>query len=120
MNNFTKYCVKETGREELHDNLKLTGAEISINTLPAGGCVPFVHSHKQNEEIYIVLQGSGKAVIDGETVPLKENDCLRISTNGKRQFFASDKEDIKYICIQVKEGSLERFTGADAIVGTNE
>ena len=26
--------------------LALTGAEISVNKLPAGACVPFVHSHK--------------------------------------------------------------------------
>ena len=31
--------------------LGLTGAEISINNLPAGAGVPFVHSHKKNEEI---------------------------------------------------------------------
>ena len=117
MNNFNKYSIKETGREELHDNLYLTGAEISVNALPAGGCVPFVHSHKQNEEIYIVLQGSGKAVIDGETVQLKQNDCLRVSPAAKRQFFAADNEGIKFICIQVKEDSLKEFTANDAVIG---
>ena len=35
MNNLTKYGVKDEARVELHDNLKLTGAEISVNTLPA-------------------------------------------------------------------------------------
>ena len=36
---------------ELHEKLSLTGAEISLNELPAGANVPFVHSHKENEEI---------------------------------------------------------------------
>ena len=40
----------------------LIGAEISINTISAGEYVPFIHSHKQNEEIYYVISGSGKAI----------------------------------------------------------
>ena len=116
MNNFNKVSANDGARTELHDLLNLTGAEISINALPAGASVPFVHSHKQNEEIYAVLSGEGKAVIDGETVSLKAGDWLRISPSAKRQFFASDKSAIKYICIQVKENSLEGYTMTDAVV----
>ena len=67
MRNFTKVSVAQDARTELHDKLSLTGAEISVNNLPAGAGVPFVHSHKKNEEIYIILSGQGKAIIDGET-----------------------------------------------------
>lgn len=116
MNNYKKISVGEEARTELHDSLALTGAEISINILPAGASVPFVHSHKQNEEIYAVLSGEGRAVIDGESVELKARDFIRISPSAKRQFFASDKTAIKYICIQVKENSLENYTMTDAVV----
>lgn len=116
MNNYKKISVVEEARAELHDSLALTGAEISINILPAGASVPFVHSHKQNEEIYAILSGEGRAVIDGESVELKAGDFIRISPSAKRQFFASDKTAIKYICIQVKENSLENYTMTDAVV----
>ena len=116
MNNYKKVNVKEGARVELHDELALTGAEISITALPAGASVPFVHSHKQNEEIYAVLGGEGYAVIDGEKVELKSGDWLRVSPSAKRQFFASAESGIKYICIQVKENSLEGYTMTDAIV----
>lgn len=116
MNNFKKVSTGKEARTELHDALNLTGAEISINALPAGAGVPFVHSHNQNEEIYAILEGEGKAVIDGEEVSLKEGDWLRIAPPANRQFFASDKSAIKYICIQVKAGSLEGYTMSDAIV----
>ena len=89
MNNYKKISVGEEARTELHDSLALTGAEISINILPAGASVPFVHSHKQNEEIYAILSGEGRAVIDGESVELKAGDFIRISPSAKRQFFAS-------------------------------
>lgn len=116
MNNFKKISVAEEARIELHDALGLTGAEISINALPAGASVPFVHSHKKNEEIYAVVEGEGKAEIDGESVCLKAGDWLRVSTSAKRQFFASEKSPLKYICIQVKANSLEGYTMTDAIV----
>lgn len=116
MNNYTKFSVKEANRVELHDNLNLTGAEISVNNLPAGTNVPFGHYHKNNEEIYAVLEGEGKAVIDGETVALRAGDWLRISPSAKRQFFASANSNLKYICIQVKANSLESYTATDGVV----
>lgn len=116
MTNFSKVSVAQDARTELHDKLSLTGAEVSINTLPAGASVPFVHSHKNNEEIYAILAGRGKAVIDGEDVELVAGDWLRISPAGKRQFFAAEDSAISFICIQVKENSLEGYTKDDAIV----
>ena len=62
MANFNKVSVSEEARTELHDKLSLTGAEISINHLSAGGSVPFVHWHKKNEEIYGILSGNGKEI----------------------------------------------------------
>ena len=116
MANFNKVKVPADARTELHDKLSLTGAEISINNLPAGACVPFVHAHKQNEEIYAILSGKGKAVIDTETVALTAGDWLRISPAAKRQFFAAEDTGISFVCIQVKEHSLESYTKEDAVV----
>ena len=86
MANFSKVSVGQDARTELHDKLSLTGAEVSINNLPAGASVPFIHSHKNNEEIYFIVSGKGKVVIDGETVELEAGDWIRISPVGKRQF----------------------------------
>ena len=116
MSNYKKIEKVEGARTELHDKLGLTGAEISVNTLPSGGSVPFVHAHKENEEIYFILSGHGKAVIDGDEVILNEGDWLRVSPAGKRQFFASSDSPLSYICIQVKSGSLGAYTKDDAIV----
>lgn len=117
MANYTKTTIGNENRIELHEKLSLTGAEISLNKLPAGANVPFVHSHKENEEIYGILSGKGKAIIDGEEISLSTGDWLKIAPAAKRQFFASDISGITYICIQVKENSLEHFTAEDAIIG---
>lgn len=116
MKNYTKTNVGTAARTELHDALSLTGAEVSINQLPAGAGVPFVHPHKHNEEIYGVISGSGKAVIDGETVPLTAGDWLRVAPAAKRQFSAAAESGITFVCIQVKENSLDGFTADDAVV----
>lgn len=118
MKNYKKVSISGTERTELHDKLNLTGAEISINSLPAGAGVPFVHAHKQNEEIYFILEGKGKAVIDGENIELNAGDWIRISPAAKRQFFATDDTALVYVCIQVKANSLENYTATDAeIIG---
>lgn len=116
MANFKKVSVETGARVELHDLLSLTGAEISVNSLPAGADVPFVHSHKQNEEIYGVLAGRGRAVIDGETVELSTGDWVRVSPAAKRQFSAVADSGISFICVQVRESSLEGYTMDDAVV----
>lgn len=99
MANYTKTNIGNEGRAELHETLSLTGAEISINQLPEGANVPFIHSHKNNEEIYGILSGKGKAIIDNEEIGLSCGDWLKVSPAAKRQFFAADDSGITYVCI---------------------
>ena len=116
MKNFSKTSVVQSRRVELHDKLSLTGAEVSINTLEAGTGIPFAHYHKKNEEIYGIIAGKGKVIIDDETVELTSGDWLRIAPSAKRQFFAANDSPISYICIQVKENSLEEYTENDGVM----
>lgn len=83
MSNYTKTNVGNESRTELHEALSLTGAEVSINSLPAGAGVPFVHSHRNNEEIYGIIAGKGTAIIDGDTVEITAGDWLKISPADK-------------------------------------
>ena len=89
---------------------------MSVNKLPAGTGVPFVHAHKENEEIYGVLEGAGLATIDGEDIELTTGDWLRASPAAHRQLRAAADSGIVYVCIQVKQGSLGAFTADDAIM----
>lgn len=114
MSNFKKTNITNEARSELHEVLALTGAEISINSLPAGEGIPFVHYHKNNEEIYSILSGKGKVIIDGEEIILTKGDWIRISPIAKRQFFADEKSTLTFVCIQVKENSLGTYTMTDA------
>ena len=80
--------------------------------------VPFVHSHKQNEELYIILEGDGELFIDGEVLKVSKGDVLRIDPEGKRCFRAG-KSGIKMIWIQSKKDSLEQYTMSDGVMVTD-
>jgi len=52
---------------------------ISYQRLLPGVRVPFGHRHAEQEEIYVVLSGSGRAKLDDEIVELKPLDALRVA-----------------------------------------
>lgn len=113
--NFRRISFESAPRTELHDALGLTGCEVSVNALPAGAAVPFVHRHVKNEEVYGVLEGRGELYIDGEVVELKAGDWFRIPPEGRRAIRAAADQGIRFVCIQTKAGSLEGFTNDDGV-----
>ncbi len=108
--------VRAKGRVELHNELGLTGSEISINELPPGVSVPFVHSHKRNEEVYIVINGKGRFYVDGDEFEVAEGSVVRVDPAGQRCIAAATDSSIRYICIQTEAKSLLQFTQTDGII----
>lgn len=100
------------GKHFVGDNLGLTGCEVSLNRLPAGQGMPFVHAHKKNEELYIVLRGTGFFYVDGEEFPIREGSLVRVAPDGARAF-AAGSEDLYFICIQAEANSLTQATLED-------
>jgi len=116
------YSVIELGnmdsitRVTLKEKLDLTGAEISANRLPAGAEIPFAHSHKRNEEIYIFTSGKGQILLDGTKLPVKEGTAVRVSPSCVRSIRADNSSGLSYFCIQVDAGSLVQATQDDGII----
>ncbi len=100
------------GKRFIGNDLGLTGCEVSLNRLPAGKGTPFVHAHKKNEELYIVLRGSGTFFVDGEEFPISEGSLVRIAPEGARVLTAGS-EDLYFICFQAEENSLTQATRED-------
>lgn len=107
--------IKALGRVTLHDQLALTGTEVSINELPAGVSVPFVHAHQQNEEVYLILSGKGQFYLDGEELVVSEGDVVRVDPAAKRCIKADANSALRFICIQAKANSLSQFTETDGV-----
>ncbi len=114
MSNFKKISfAMNAPRTEFHNALSLSGCEISFNNFAPDTAVPFVHSHRENEEFYVVLKGDGELFIDGETVTLKAGDAFKVEPEGER-CLKGGKEGMTVICVQSKKNSLSAFTAEDA------
>jgi quercetin dioxygenase-like cupin family protein len=61
------------------DELDAERTGISQLTLKPGKRMPFGHKHEQAEEIYIVIEGSGRIKLDDEIVEVVELDAIRIA-----------------------------------------
>ena len=107
--------LKGPGRVVLHEALTLTGSEISINELPAGATIPFVHRHKRNEEVYIILEGHGRFHVDGDEFEVGEGTVVRVDPAGARCLKAGDQDAMRYICVQTEAKSLVQFTENDGV-----
>jgi len=58
--------------------LALEESGLSYQRVPPGYRFPYGHTHKTQEEVYVVLRGSGRMKLDDEIVELKEWDAVRV------------------------------------------
>jgi quercetin dioxygenase-like cupin family protein len=49
---------------------------------------PMAHSHKEQEEAYLIVAGSGRVLLDGEVKELRQWDVLRVAPEVVRSFEA--------------------------------
>lgn len=104
------------GKQFVKDATGATSCEISFGTLTNGNAVPFFHSHKENEENYIILSGSGRFQVDDNAFDIAEGSIIRVSTNSDRNIKCTSTEPLCYICIQAKEGSLGGYSMTDGVI----
>ena len=84
---------------------------VSRFTYEPGTRMPFGHRHREQEEAYVVVAGSGRAKLDHEIVELVVWDALRVAPAVVRSFEAGP-EGLDLICIggrKPKGGDTERF-----------
>jgi mannose-6-phosphate isomerase-like protein (cupin superfamily) len=61
---------------------------VGYERLKPNARVPFGHRHEQQEEIYVVVGGSGRVKIEDDIVEVGPWDAIRISPQTMRQFEA--------------------------------
>lgn len=72
------------------DALHLKNSGLTVFTMQPGFRVPFGHRHAEQEESFLVVQGSGRVRIESEIVELATWDVLRIGPSPVRAFEAGD------------------------------
>ena len=58
--------------------LELEHSALSYQYVPAGYRFPYGHTHTKQEEVYVVVHGSGRMKVDDEIIELKEWDAVRV------------------------------------------
>lgn len=105
-----------SGKLWLKDLLQLTGLELSLSSIPAGGSVPFEHIHDQNEEIYLFLSGEGQMQVDDQIIEVGAGSVVRVDPAGVRCWRNTGTVDLVHVVIQAKAGSLEQWTAVDGTI----
>ena len=93
------------GKVFLQNLLGSAGLEVSLNVAPPGAAMPFLHRHRENDEVYVVLGGRGQFLVDGEHVDVAEGSVLRISPAGARAWRNNSDAPLYFVCIQYRADS---------------
>jgi quercetin dioxygenase-like cupin family protein len=110
------------GKLFLRNLLGCAGLEMSLNVVPAGKGIPFLHRHEQNDEAYIVVGGRGQFLVDGECIDVAEGTVLHIRPPAARAWRNNSDAPLYFLCLQyradcvVQSGTLDgrKVEGAPA------
>jgi uncharacterized cupin superfamily protein len=71
--------------------LELEHSGVSYLRLAPGFRIPWGHTHKTQEEVYVLVGGSLRAKLDDEIVELRPFDAVRVHKNTMRGFEAGSE-----------------------------
>jgi uncharacterized cupin superfamily protein len=104
MSGFTKKNLNEVDDSALKHGLSETqmarfaGRELGCESigLALEGVKPgrrqaFGHRHEQDEEVYVILRGSGRMRLDDEEIEVEELDAIRVAPGVMRAFEAGEE-----------------------------
>ncbi len=78
--------------------LGATAVGLGLIRLPAGQGYTFTHSHARQEELYVVVEGAGRILLDGKELPLSRGDVVRVAPTVRRALRAADDASLFVVC----------------------
>jgi mannose-6-phosphate isomerase-like protein (cupin superfamily) len=108
------------GKKFIGELLKATGAEISFTLIPPHTEMPFLHQHREHEEIYAFIKGSGQFQVDEDVFDVSEGSVIRIAPDGKRTYRNNSSDPLIFMCMQCQAGSLNSFFVEDGFRSEGE
>ena len=70
------------------DDLQLEQGGVGYERFDPGVRLPFGHAHKQQEEVYVVVRGSGRVKIEDDVLDCGQWDVIRVAPGTWRNFEA--------------------------------
>ena len=94
------------GKMFLRNLLGSAGLEMSLNAVPPGKGIPFLHKHQENDEVYVIVGGRGQFLVDDECIDVEEGSTLRISPAASRAWRNNSDALLYFLCIQYRADSV--------------
>jgi mannose-6-phosphate isomerase-like protein (cupin superfamily) len=79
---------------------------LSLFSLEPGFRIPFGHKHVSQEEVYVIVRGSGRIKVEDEVVDVKQWDAVRFDKDTMRDVEAGP-DGIEYIAFGAGEDARE-------------
>jgi mannose-6-phosphate isomerase-like protein (cupin superfamily) len=79
---------------------------LSLMTLAPNFRIPFGHKHEGQEEVYVVVRGSGRIKVEDEVVEVVEWDAVRFGKDTMRNVEAGP-DGIEYLAFGAGEDPLD-------------
>ena len=92
-----------------------------MDAVPAGAArspdpgegIPFLHRHRENDEVYVVVGGRGQFLVDGECIDAEEGSVLRLSPAAARAWRNDSDAPLYFLCLQYRADSVIEGGTAD-------
>ena len=79
---------------------------LSLFSLEPGFRIPFGHKHASQEEVYVIVKGSGRIKVEDEVVDVKQWDAVRFDKDTMRDVEAGP-DGIEYVAFGAGEDARE-------------
>ena len=89
------------------------GLEMSLNVVPPGKGIHFLHKYRQNDEVYVVVGGRGQFLVEGECVEVAEVSVLRHSPAAARAWRNNSDAPLYFLCLQYRAEGVIAGGAAD-------
>lgn len=80
----------------------------SVTILQPGNKVCPFHNHRVNEEMFLILEGSGTLRFGADEYPLKVNDIIACPPGGREvahQIINTSDAELRYLCLSTSESA---------------
>jgi uncharacterized cupin superfamily protein len=88
----------EVGLADIDRTLALSGIGATLHVVPAGKTAWPYHRHHGNDELFLVLEGSGELRIGERRLPIRVGDCIGAPAGGEaHQIVNSSVAELRYM-----------------------
>lgn len=101
------------GKLFLRKFLGSAGLEMSLNVVPPGKAIPFLHRHRENDEVYVIIGGRGQFLVDERRIDVQEGSVLRLARAAARAYRNNSDAPLYFLCLQYRADSVIEGGTAD-------